>query len=252
MADKKGGILDEVTWDGTEESVCSNRNSDWRLYSGVYALGSSEEEWSQIEDNGSNIWRFAQSFSNLPESTYPLDDRKDSFDYRPWPDNFQYDVSIAYDEDVSNLYLNFPSPDDSESGNNYSEFDLLLDILGGAGGFWVNAGAAAIEYVIGPDDATVTVADLGESISWDIPMDGSDYSDLPQERSSDATGAEVRARVNNEYSSGTHELSVTQSFTYDYYTQYDPVYDSCDPTYRYVASRTSATTKSLTPTYDVA
>jgi len=89
---KDGGILDEVTWDRTMDSKCyETKSSDWRMVSATHARGTTSEEWNEIDQNGSNIWRFQMYFPNRPESVYNIDcwRRLGAHDWRPYPANFQ-------------------------------------------------------------------------------------------------------------------------------------------------------------------
>jgi hypothetical protein len=243
-----GGILDEVSWYRTMDSSCSGTSSDWRMASSTHAEGTDSSEWNEIAYNGSNIWRFQMYFPNRPESIFDPDCRDSGVDYRPWPVNFQYDVSIGSDEDASDLYFTHNEPQDGDGDSGNDELDLALDILGGVSGFYTSVGAAVIKFLIGGSGTSFESSNLGGSYSWDVPLEGN-YDDLPHE-SDKARSAEVRLRVNNEYTSGTHYLDVSQSYTFGYYTDEDGSYCRCSsPISEW---KKTATTKIHSPSYDVA
>lgn len=244
---RDGGILDEVDWYRTMESSCSGTSSNWRVASGVHAEGTDSSEWSEIAYNGSNIWRFQMYFPNRPESIFPDECKSTGVDYRPWPVNFQYDVNIGWNEDPSDLYFTHNEPQDGDGDSDNDELNLALDILGGTSGFYTSVGSAVVKYLIDGNGTSFDSSNMGGSYSWDIPLEG-DYNDLPHE-SSDAESAEVRLRVNNEYTSGTHYLDVTQSYTFGYYTDEGSYCRCSSPISEW---KKTATTKSLSPSYDVA
>jgi len=247
MTDKEGGILDEVSWTGSMESDCSGTSSDWRTVSGVYAEGTDSGEWGEIAYNGSNIWRFAMYFPDRPESTFEHDCRSTGVDYRPWPENFQFTVEIGWNEDSSDLYFTHNEPKDGDGDDDNKELDLILDVLGGAGGYYTGVGTAAIKYLIDGNGVDFESKNLGGHYSWDVPLEG-DYDDIPHEND-DARSAEVRLRVNNEYTSGDHNLSVTQSYTFGYYT--DEGSSTCYCDYPISEYKKTSTTKGLYPEYEV-
>lgn len=252
---KDGGILDEVTWDRTMDSKCyDTKSSDWRMVSATHARGTTSEEWNEIDQNGSNIWRFQMYFPNRPESVYniPCWERYGEPDWRPYPANFQYSVEIGYNEDPSQLYFRDNMPEDGDGDSDNAELDLVLDILGGVGGFYTGVGTAVVKYLIDngwfSSGVNFSSSSSSDRYEWDIPLRGG-YDDLPHEESK-ARSAEVKCRVRNEYASGTHDVSVTQSYTFNYRSTEDPYgvcdYSDCSFTY----TKKTATTKIHEPSFE--
>lgn len=237
------GMLTETWWDDVLSQECdSETGSYWSMEGGVSAKGTTSEDWNQIQESESNIWRFFTHFSNRPEN------RTDCGWSGPWPDQFEMIVQIGDDEDNAELYFDAWEPKDGEGDSDNQLTETLLDIVGGFGGTYTGIGAAIAKFLIQDGSSTtVTAENVNSKLTFTVPLEGG-YDDLPHETDK-AEVAEVRIRVNSDYASGTHNLKYMPKYTFGYME--DTYFEcTCHSDYTYANYKTSAPANPLKPEYD--
>ncbi|MFC5368402.1 hypothetical protein [Salinirubrum litoreum] len=227
---KDHGDLDAYDWSDSMSGVCSGASdSDWTAAYGVNASGSTSEEWNQIDQNGSNIWRFFFHFRERPENLV-IDVCQENDTYQPEPHNFRFVVELADAEDDSQIYLKFPEPQDGEDDSENTELGLAMDILSNVGGLYTDIGFAVGDYLISGDGSNTYVnqENNASKLTWDVDVTG-EYDDLPLE-TDEARGAQVSCAVKNEYADGTHSIKYQPEYTF-LYRETGQTYCSCSINY---------------------
>lgn len=242
------GTLDEWDWSGSG-GQCTGIS--WSMAAAITANGTSSEEWDQIDENGTNIWKFSAHFTDRP-----VDDLSDSCDIHPGdakPYSFEYRVEIGGEEDPAEVFFQSWEPQDGDGDSTNDELGLALNILGsatGTAGPYVSIGSALIQYSMDGSGTTVSSENLDSKLNFDVPVTG-DHDDLPHETSDEIKAAEVSVRVKNEYSSGSHTINFRPSYTFGYRTAAgEECY--CHSDYVYTHYKTTAPDYDLYGFYEVA
>lgn len=239
MADDYG-ILEEVDdWSGSMETDCYRGDEiSWSAVTAASAHDTPSEDYDEIDENGSNVWRFDIHFQDRPKHLLgPCNgDKPNNW---AWPVSFQFEISIADSEDPNELYFDKPQPEDDTSSTD--EIGTTLDIIDSFGSVYTSLGTAVGDYILSnvntPD---VTYEKNGSKYIFDIPVDGN-YYDLPREESDEAKAAQVSLRVQNEYPPGDwHAIKYLPEYTFSY-KEVDPW--DCD------CSKTPRTLKTTVPDY---
>lgn len=225
---ENSGTLHDADWSNSMGNSCAS--SDWTGGAGITAKGSSSEDWNQIAEGETNIWKFWIYFRERPEDLYNDWCTYDS-DWKPLPHNFNFHVYTHHDEDPSELWFPAWEPDNhDDDGSNNDEISLVLDILDGIGGPLTSIGTAVVDYIIDGDNSiTVDETDYSTDLTFDCPVKGG-YADLPREKSDETAAAEVSVRVQNEYADGYHSVYGIPKYTFRY-TYSDP--NQCSDCYAY-------------------
>jgi hypothetical protein len=243
----EGGLLDEVTWYNRMENYdcpddeANTGESYWSMASTSHGAGD-ENTYDCIEESKSAWWRFNMAFDNRPENlaneecSYWNDQSRENNDFRPYPVNFQYTVELGDDESHTDgnkgIELEDPYPKEGHGEGDHKDMEAFLDIVataaGAVGGAYAGVGGSLIKYIIAESTSSNGASHSSDSNNsiheWDVPLSG-DYDDFPylndsdhnDDGENDAVSAEVQCQVRNEYSSGTHNLKVDQSFSFNYY-----------------------------------
>lgn len=226
------GMLHENTWTGSiskDFDTCGgNVSTNWEMALGVSAKGSTQEEWNQIAEGESNIWKFFTHFTDRPEHVLRDVCNPSAIvaNPRPIPHNLRYVVENADVESDSDFYFSHPEPQDGDGDSENDELNLALDILGSVGNVYTALGAAVAKYFIdGSNGASVSYTDGGASYTFDVDLTG-DRDDLPHEESGEAHTAQVSLRANNDYASGEHYALFLPEYTFRYIIEGD--YRPCD------------------------
>lgn len=242
------GALNEWDW---SRSGGDCEGISWSMAAAITANGTSSEDWDQIDENGTNIWKFSSHFMDRAG-----DDLSDSCGVYPSdgaiPYGFEYRIEIGSDEDPGELFFQSWEPEDGDGDSTNDELGLTLDILGTAAGTvagpYASIGKALIQYSMDGSGTTVTSENLDSKLNFDVPVTG-DHEDLPHESSGEIKAAEVSVRVKNEYSSGSHMIKFRPSYTFGYRTAANCV---CHSDYVYTRYKTTAPDTDLYGFYDVA
>jgi hypothetical protein len=205
------GVLGEVTINNTLYADCADTSAmDWTFTGGISARDTSDENYDEIERNGSKIWKFYGHFEDRPKNLV-RDPCSDDYQ-RASPASFEYVVEVPDTEDNNKLYLTNPEPDDGDGESSNEELGLLFDIIGGVGGTYTAIGSVLVDYAM---DGSAGVTDERGKYTFDVPVDSS--SDLPREENGDANVAEVSLRVENEYDAGIEgTINFLPSYTFRY------------------------------------
>lgn len=213
---KNGGTLYDSEWSNSMDTSCEGY-STWTGATAITANGSSSEDWNQIAEGETNIWKFWIHFRERPENLYHDGCTYYDDDFKPYPHNFNFHVYTHYDEDPSELWFPSWEPDNhDDDGSDNDELDLVLDIINGVGGPYTTIGTAVVDYMISGDDSIdVDESDLSTDLTFDCPADGG-YDALPRENSDEARSAQVSVRIQNEYADGYHSIYGIPKYTFGY------------------------------------
>jgi hypothetical protein len=222
------GVLHEVSWAGEmTDDYCEELYMDWDMVAAASADATQSEGYDEIDENGSNIWRFDAHFSDRPKHMLDGCNYSDDSNYWAFADNFRYNINNG-DEDKGEVYLTDPAPQDGDEDSSNEEMEFVLDIIAGTGTY-AAIGAAVGKYLIsgGSDSCDVKQKNNGAKYIFDIDLDG-DYDDLPREEDEEAKATQVSLRVNNELNEGDYgTLEFLPEYTFGYRIK-DTEFCSCN------------------------
>jgi hypothetical protein len=228
MAENSGTVAD-FSYNRTYYPECYDDTMEIEAATAINAEGSSSEDWNQIDQNGSNIWRFNFHFADRPKEYLAHCYQGNYTEYWASPDSFKLTVEIGGAEDENQITFQGPSPNESvndDSGN--PEQNFALDILGGVGGIYTSLGAAVGKYYLASGGSPISLQkeNYNTKFTWDIALSGN-YYDLPHEQSGEAKSVQVGMKIFNEYSSGSHTIKYTPEYTFNYYKLAESPYGYC-------------------------
>jgi hypothetical protein len=230
------GVLSERQWQDSYDPNCDyDYQIDVDAICAVTAHGTSSEDWDQIAQDGSNIWRFDFHFADRPKEMigHCTESEYESWWAEPW--NFELKAEIQGDEDSGQLYFESEAPQNGDDDSSNDEYEKALDILGGVGGTYTKVGAAIGKYLLRDSGSAFHSHDNESVFHWDLSLSG-EYSDLPHDDGDDEINAvQTSMRVRNEYKDGTHGIKYTPSYTFSY-IEWDAEQCACSRTYRTYAT----------------
>ena len=214
------GTLGEKSWGGGEsyfgdpDTCDASEYMGWNMVCGVTAQGSTSEDWNEIDQNASNKWRVVSHFGETPEHLIWDHCGLIPGDPSPWPEKFTCTVTIASDEDPTQLYFSKPEPSDNDNDSGNDLTSTALSIIGGVGSVYTSIVSTLVDYSISGNSASVDYSNGGGTYDWTIPLEND--QPLPTEDSSEATTTGGAFKVQNKYASGSHDVIVQPSYTFGY------------------------------------
>ena len=229
MTDNRdSGTLAETEWTGSVENECTSLT--YAAAAAVMAEGTSSEEWTEIDQNGFNIWRCAMHFTSLPDGTNCCSNPAEGY-----PHDVEFLAQIAQSEDANQLQFDNWEPQDGGPHGSMSPETVALNIITNAAGVYfgpyASVASATINFSMGGDTPSVTDQYNESEVNFDIPLDY--YGDLPQEEwvdgEEDISPVEISVTVESGYGSGTHTVEFLPKYTFAYTNpfyscQYDVTY----------------------------